>query len=231
MTAIWEKVKSQYAGNSTELSYWCKLFENLSYSSKEFYGIVHRNLQAREVPGLEARHVVMKESGPFSPERLYLQLRRERLVFEMCAAPFGNGFFVSSRLFDRRRSPRLSDYLLLAGFLFLCGLAAQTLQKDWVWSVIGVTGIMALIWTVMRLAAAGVVSWLDRVLSDLPVLGPIYDHFFHPDTYYRQDLNNSYDQVAHNAVMDAVDEMISRKGLKPLTAEERRPVIRDLRRK
>ncbi len=221
------------ARQNEQLAYWCKFFSGVSYSPKELYEAVVKNIQALELPGLEVGQVLIAQGGPFSPERLYLQLRRERLIFEVCGAPFGNGFFVSSRLFDRRKVPTFFDYVVL--FFVLNLLAGCTVplgyRYGWVWSVIAFTGIIAVAWTLMRLAAMQTLAWLDRVLSDLPFLGGFYERIFRPDTYYRQDLNNSYRDAVHVAVMQAIDEMTKQKGLTALTPEERRPMVRDLSRR
>ncbi|MHB8519862.1 MAG: hypothetical protein ACYDH9_03800 [Limisphaerales bacterium] len=226
----WEEAKAEAAKRNKLLAYWCQLFEGLSYSPQELYETVLANLSAREVPDLEAKRVMIRQSGPFSPERQYLQLRRERLVCEICGAPFGTGFFVSSRLFDRRRDPTLMDYLVL--LLFLNAAAGITaFQYGWVWGVITTTGIIACLWSLMRLGVAFPVGSLDRVLADLPCIGPVYDWFFYPDTYYRQDVNNSYREAVHHALMEAVDGIVRQKGLKPLSADERRPTLPSLERR
>jgi len=228
---IVEANKAYQTKNNEQLAYWCKLFPDISYSAKELYGAIVKNVQAQMVPALEPGLVLIRQGGPFSPERLYLQMRRERLVFEICGAPFGTGFFVSSRLFDRRKEPTLLDFCVLFFLILLLPLPVIVLQLGWVWSVITVTGVLAFVWTIMRFAAMGILGGADRVLSDLPFIGPFYDRFFHPDTYYRQDINGSYREAVHSALMQAIDEMTKQKGLKALNDDERRPTIRDLHRK
>src|SRR5437867_10644168 len=100
--------------DSQQLSYWCKLFDNFNFSPKEFYAMTTKNLEGREIPDLEKQFIMFQQSGVISAKRLYMQLRRERLVFEVCAAPFGTGFFVSSRLSDKRREANLLHFLGLA---------------------------------------------------------------------------------------------------------------------
>lgn len=107
--------------DNKQLSYWCKLFDNFNFSPKEFYGMLGKNLETRDIPDLEPQYIMMQQSGVLSAKRLYMQLRRERLVFELRAAPFGTGFFVSSRLFDRRREANLFQ---VAGICFLGMLIA-----------------------------------------------------------------------------------------------------------
>lgn len=225
-----EEATAREVRRNVLLSYWCKLFPGVSYSPQEFYALVAANLEAQRVPGLETGQVTMRQSGAFSSERLYLQFRRERLVFEICGAPFGAGFFVSSRLFDRRREATLLDIILLLLLIGLCGIPVAY-QFGWMWGLFAIAGIIAFLWTVMRLAATETLAWLDRTLSDLPLVGLIYERFFHPDTYYREDTNNAYREAVHGAVMQAVDEMITQRGVTPLTPEEKRPSICELHRR
>jgi hypothetical protein len=76
---------------------WCGLIKNCSVSSKEVYEKVEESIASRQIPGLESSRVFWHEGGALSAKREYLQLARERLVFEICAAPFGTGFFISFR--------------------------------------------------------------------------------------------------------------------------------------
>lgn len=225
-----EEAAAREANWNQLLSYWCDLAPNLSFSPQDFYALVTKHLAAQQIPGLETHHVRMRESGRFSSERLYLQFRRERLVFEICGFPFGTGFFVSSRLFDRRKPAKWYDYVLLLLAMSLIAAPAR-FAYGWLWGFIAFTGVIAVVWTVMRLAATEAIAGLDRVLSDIPILGLIYDRFFHPDTYYRQDTNHAYRLAVGRAVRGAVDEMRNEKGLKPLTDTEWRPVMRELERR
>ncbi|MHB8736187.1 MAG: hypothetical protein ACYC6M_12875 [Terriglobales bacterium] len=229
MTDFLEEAVAREANWNQLLSYWCDLAANFAFSPQEFYALVTKHLAAQHVPGLETRHVLMRASSRFSAERLYLQFRRERLVFEICGFPFGTGFFASSRLFDRRKKPTWLDYVILLGVLGLWGLPI-TYQWGWRWSVIATTGVVALVWSLMRLAQLETMAWLDRVLSGIPILGLLHDKLFHPDTFYRQDTNNAYRGAVNLAVREAVNEMRSSKGLTPLTDEQWRPVMRGLER-
>ncbi len=216
------KAKAALARRNTLLSYWCTLLESFSYSPRDFYSLVTENLAKREVPGLLVGAVKLREGTIFSRERIYLQLRRERLVFEVCAAPFGTGYFVSSRLFDRRRDARFMDYVIVLGMLIL--IAAG------VWNEFGgmvgiiVTGLLiTTIWSLMRLAVAGFAVWLDETLCIVPWIGPIFETLFHPDTYYRQDQREMYREAVHRAVMESVATMTVESGVRALSDEEMRP--------
>src|SRR4051812_33095653 len=84
------------------ISHWCKLIENFQHSSLAFYERLHAALHKREIPRLEHGPVWWREGGTLSPKRQYMRIIRERLVVDICAAPFGTGFFVSWRLGEIR---------------------------------------------------------------------------------------------------------------------------------
>lgn len=223
MIATW---KAEEEKRNKLLSYWCEFFSNLSYSPRQFYEQLARELEARKVAELEMEPVAIKQGGPFSSRRLYLQLRRERLVFEICGLPFADGFFVSERLYDRRRDPGLLDYLIV--FILLSGtqvLAIQQVGLDW--GLVANTGLVCLVWSLMRYGALDAVGSVDRVLSRLPAVGPLYDFFFHPETHYRTDTNNAYRKVVHGSLMHVLDEITRETGIRPMTEEQRRASVRE----
>jgi hypothetical protein len=82
----------------TILSHWNNLVEGLQQSSNEFYTEVEQNLNAHKLKDVESDRVEFAEGGFFSARREYLQVRRGEHVYHVCAAPYGNGFFVSSWL-------------------------------------------------------------------------------------------------------------------------------------
>jgi hypothetical protein len=77
------------------ISHWDQLFENFQASSVEFYNAVEKAVAARSVPEAHWTRVEHKEGGLASASRLYLRMHRGKHAFDICAAPFGNGFFVS----------------------------------------------------------------------------------------------------------------------------------------
>ena len=80
---------------TTILSHWYQLFEGFQYSSKDFYSQVASAIKSRNVPNLKLSKITYREGGPLSAKREYLRLERRGDLFDLCAAPFGNGFFVS----------------------------------------------------------------------------------------------------------------------------------------
>lgn len=77
------------------ISHWYHLIDNAQASSKEFYASVEQYLQKRQVPDVQTSRVDWPEGGPFSPRREYLRVQRKDYIFDVCAAPFGSGFFFS----------------------------------------------------------------------------------------------------------------------------------------
>jgi hypothetical protein len=77
------------------VSHWFQLIEGLRASSKEFYASIEGGVKKREIPDALVSRVQFTERGFFSARREYLRVQRNEYVFDICAAPFGSGFFVS----------------------------------------------------------------------------------------------------------------------------------------
>jgi len=83
------------ASSPVVISHWHHMLEGFQSSSVEFYRAVEEALRRRQVPEVRTSRVDWKEGGPLSARREYLRVRRKKLVFDICAAPFGPSFFVS----------------------------------------------------------------------------------------------------------------------------------------
>jgi hypothetical protein len=83
------------ASPSIVISHWYFLFEGMQASPREFYAAVELAIQTRQVPDARTSRVDWKEGGLLSARREYLRVRRKKLVFDVCGAPFGPNFFVS----------------------------------------------------------------------------------------------------------------------------------------
>ncbi len=209
------------------ISHWHKLFENFNYSSQEFYSSLERVIQKREVPDLEISRVDWLEGGLLSTNREDLRLTRERLVFDICAAPFGTGYFFSYRLGETPLSINILHVLIL---LLLSGAVMQPLSSRFgiLLAPIYFVGGLVLIFFLLRQAAQGGLAGFDSFLMKAPVFGTIYEKYFRPLTYYRLDLIQAYHSAVHAALMEAIDEVTKAKGMRPLSEEERKPVMKDL---
>ena len=87
-----------YAQPTTVLSHWNQMIPGLVLSSKEFYVTIEGLINGRNLDHTKWERVDLSEGGLFSSKREYLQVRRREHVFHICAAPYGNGFFISSWL-------------------------------------------------------------------------------------------------------------------------------------
>lgn len=77
-------------------------------------------------------------------------------------------------------------------------------------------------------------SWLGYVesgfwawIASWPVIGVFATHFFKPATYFKTDTSLMFQSVAHSAVLRVVDGLTSQKGLRALTEDERKPLMKD----
>ena len=81
----------------TVIDHWHDYVENFQMDPLEFYELLYHELNRRQIPGLKSFCVTHGEGGIGTPDRLYLRLDRQWGKFDICAAPFGTGFFFSYR--------------------------------------------------------------------------------------------------------------------------------------
>lgn len=85
-------------------SNWNHHFDGLTFSSQDFYKAVEEAVMLRKMPDVKISKVNLSQGGLFSADREYLRITRKDDVFDICAAPFGTGFFVSWWLGSRNKS-------------------------------------------------------------------------------------------------------------------------------
>jgi hypothetical protein len=196
--------------SSTEVIYhWSELIKNFQVSPKEVYEIVEKHIAERKIPDLDNKRVFWHEGGALSAKREYLQLSRERLVFEICAAPFGTGFFVS---FRSSVVPLVIDPLAIFLVLIMLGLSFFALVSSFglLWGgVILVFSLCVLIF-LARTAIARGLSNLDRVLMKTPLIAPLYEIFLRPVTYYRLDTTIMYQKAVQGATSEAFQSIFGK---------------------
>ena len=207
----------------TVLSNWATLVEGLEASPLVFYSAVEEALARRQVPQTQNSRTDYKEAGAFSANREYLHVRREKLSFDICGAPFGTGFFFSWWFGEER--PYLNPILkvlVLFGYLVVLGILVNIAGF--------VTGLFLFPFLVFgalaianTLAADG--QFDDSIVRALPLVGMLYEWLFEPATYYRLDSMRMFQESVHNAVLEVIDGMTTAKSLKALSADERKPVM------
>src|SRR5438552_3098525 len=99
------------------LSHWYAPVPNFNTSTQEFYTVVEKEITESKVPDLTISRVEFSEEGLLSAKRQYLRMTRERLVFDICAAPFGTGYFFSCRFGEVPPVVQLWQLLALFGAL------------------------------------------------------------------------------------------------------------------
>jgi len=78
------------------VAHWSKLLEDFEISATVFCASVEQALVHRKIPGLSISRVTWSEGGLLAPDRVYLRIAGSRQVFDICAAPFGTGYFFTT---------------------------------------------------------------------------------------------------------------------------------------
>lgn len=227
-----------------------KLIEGLQYSPKQFYANVEAALSRREIPDLKLARVDWHEGGSFSAKREYLRIARKGLTFDICAAPFGTGFFVSWWLAEVQPSMKalatilaLFPTVVYSGFLILRMLAFYSSLSVMLQPLrpggpvdsslllqfyIGIPLVFLFSQLVFFVLLSMLRRFLGEDLFEIPIAGPLLAYVFKRPTYYKADTTAVYRAAVNAAVQEAVDAMTKANGLRALSPDERKPVMRDL---
>jgi hypothetical protein len=222
------------------ISHWYMLVEALQTSTLDFYTSVEAVLQRRAVPKVKTQRIDWQEGGLFSSRRRYLRLSRGRFAFDVCAAPYGKDFFFSWRLI--LTPPRFGMVYALLLILTGWGVFAWCINnraisllpnsvipwlqwaRPWAGQVVG--GVAAMLAILVDLILFHLFGGDDAILA-IPVVGWLYNLFFVPETYYRIDTALMFQEAVRTAVMEAVDGVMSAKGLRKLSDAERQPRLNE----
>jgi hypothetical protein len=178
--------------------------------------------------------VEFAEGGMLSAKREYLRMTRERLVFDICAAPFGTSYFFSCRFAEIPAEVKLWQLLVLLVGLCFClsvsfNLCIQIFGASslFIWPLGWITLIALTIFTLRNAVSMGLRD-LDDALIKSPVIGPIYERFFRKETYYREDTRLMYLDIVNAAVKALVEETTGAKGIKLIRFNEHNPILEEL---
>ena len=216
------------------IDHWYVLVPGFNTSSKEFYVAIEKELKERQVPGLEIAFVDFAEGGVLSQKREYLRLTRERLVFDICAAPFGTSYFFSCRFAEIPAVIRLWQLLVVLvafgicvplSFIFCAKVFG--LLTPFVWAIGWIVLIAVAIYTLRNAVSMGLKD-LDAMLIKSPVVGPIYENWFRKETYYRNDTRLMYLDTVNAIAKARVEETTGAKGIKLLRYMENCPILNEL---
>ncbi len=82
-------------------SHWNTLVNNFEYPTEEFYLKFKKELLSHGISGITTTSVSLREGNIFSSRRRYVRVKWKEYQYDICAAPFGDGFFVSWWLIDK----------------------------------------------------------------------------------------------------------------------------------
>jgi len=223
------------------IEHWISFAEDFQFSSSEFYTDVETEIKRREVPGLEMTRIDFSEGGLLSDKRVYLRMIRERLLFDICAAPFGSRFFFSCRMAEIPIVVQLWQLALVLGgfFALTVGLFMLTL---FAFRFIGffstffallctpfmfILSLAAVVYVLRNAIALGLKD-LDATLIKSPIVGPMYELWFRKETYYRIDTRLMYLDTVSNVVKKLAEEVTGAKGIKLTRQYEHAPILGEL---
>ncbi|MGH2549790.1 MAG: hypothetical protein ACRDHN_10395 [Thermomicrobiales bacterium] len=182
-------------------------------SVDDFYAGIEAELKDKGLQGLAVSRAEYAEGGLLSAKRTYLRMQRERLIFDVCAAPFGTEWFFSYRASEIPCSLRVWELLVL--LMLLAGVVVfYAAVFGWLFGsalfALSVLGIAIL----MRNALAFGLHDLDASLLRVPILGGVYEALLRKETYYREDTRAAYLEIVENMIREKIEEVTSAKGVK-----------------
>lgn len=219
------------------ISQWCQLLENFQASPQEFYQQFEQAVQARAVPQLNWSRVEHKEGGLASGNREYLRMHRGKYAFDLCAAPFGTGFFVSSWFTE---PPLKFGFLYTLAFFVALGISVNVAVSigfaigamssgiafgTFLGGCFGAIGIPLLLWVLGNALRHGYIKGESTVLA-MPLVGWVYEKIFSPPTFYAIDTALMFQEAVQSAVTEVVNCMLESRGRRVLSEAERKPVMK-----
>ena len=222
MFGLWKKRKPEELRPPTYT-----LIDGFETSTDAFYQSIEDELQARQVPGLELMRLDFREGGPLSAKRDYLRMRRERLTFDLCSAPFGTSWFFSYR-FCEIPAPFPLGHLLIAMALTAALVALYIALFGLLWGgiIIGMTflGFALLLRNTLTLGFDDFDAWLLTV----PVFGRVYELLFRKETFFRQDTRYMYVEMVERIIQDKIKQVTAAEGIDKVEFIEARPDVHPL---
>lgn len=196
------------------VSHWFVLLEDFNTSTNDFYAAIEAEVKQRKLPLADVGHVEFAEGGPLSAERDYLRFRHERLVIDLCAAPYGTDYFFSLRVCELPIHFGFFELLLtLMGVLVAFNAAVEILGP-----FIGPVVLAVVVLTLAICASLGSfrkdVRNLDDALLRTPLIGAFYELVFRQDTYHRHDTRLMFLRSLEIIVKRQVSDAVAGKGVK-----------------
>jgi hypothetical protein len=217
MLGIWKKRKPIEIRPPTYA-----LIDDFQGLTDEFYREIEDALIARELPGLEISRIDLREGNRLSSRREYLRLRRERLTFDVCSAPFGTSWFFCYRLAEIP-APffRLDKVIVLGGIALLVLGYVMLFGAIWGGIIIGLTliGLMLVMKNALTLGLHDFDAWLLAV----PILGRVYEEWFRGDSYHRRDTREMWGEMMDRILQEKIKQATAAQGIEHVQFIEAQP--------
>jgi hypothetical protein len=81
--------------------HWQQNFNGTDISAEEFYKSVQTEIEKKSIPDIQFSRADISEKRYYSNSREYLRIVKDEFEYYICAAPYGNTFFVSMWHFER----------------------------------------------------------------------------------------------------------------------------------
>lgn len=190
-----------------------RVVDNFESSTGDFYDAIQHELAERRLEGLEISRIEYAEGGLLSAKREYLRMRRERLVFDVCSAPFGTTWFFSWRFSLIPCQLMLWEILLvllvLAGAVFFYQMLFGLLLG----SILFGASLLSLLIFMRNTVTLGLQD-IDAALLQIPIVGAFYETFLRKDSYFREDTRLAYVEIVRSVIMANVAAATGEEGVR-----------------
>lgn len=210
------------------VSHWFVLLEDFNASTKEFYATIQAEVKQRELPLSDMAHVEFAEGGALSAKRDYLRFRHERLVIDLCAAPYGTDYFFSLRVCELPIRFGFFEVLLTLFATFVAfNASVEVLGPLFGPAILLVTVAVLAFWTSRQSLMADTRN-LDDALLRTPLIGAFYELVLRQDTYHRHDTRLMFLRALDVIVKRQVSDVVAAKGVKLGKQFELSPLLGEL---
>ena len=206
------KRKNAFELGAEVIEHWYALIPAQQFSVQEFYQHIEEEIDVQRVPSLAITRVAFPEGGILSDDRVYLRMKRERLTFDVCAAPVGVNYFFSYRFYAE---PVVVSWDQLVVLFVVLAVAFTILFRNLgavAGTILFVLGCGSFVLLMKNAIGLGLRD-VDTSLMKLPLLGSIYERFFRKETYFREDMRIAYCSIVSAIVKKEVETITAAKGV------------------